>query len=84
MPGNESPPDCPAVTSVMKAAPSYPVREAEKYATSGSTTRRSAADQVAKGSEVMQHETKARHPSPAILAGCMVTARLTIPLEVWR
>ena len=32
----------------------------------------------------MRQETKARHPSQAILAGCMVTARLTIPLLVWR
>ena len=68
-PGKENPPDCPAVTSVIKAAPFYPVRETRRDATSGSTAQRFAADQAAKEARSCDKKRKQGTPARQFLPG---------------
>src|SRR5256885_3950630 len=71
-PGNENPPDCPAVTSVIAPAPFNPVREPKKDATSGSTAQRSAADQAAKEARSCDKKREQGTPARQFLPGAML------------
>src|SRR3954452_9754481 len=73
-PGKENPPDCPAVTSVIATAPFYPVREAKKNATSGSTAQRSAADKAAKEARSCDTRRKQGTPARQFLPGAWLPA----------